>query len=77
MPSLTDRQQDLLRIICAHREQHGFAPTMRELKVHLRISSMATVFDEVRFLRTRGYLTSSNGARTTRLTPKAIVFVLS
>ena len=77
MPSLTERQQDLLRILCAYREQHGFSPTMHELKDRLGISSMATVFNDVRLLRTRGYLTSSNGARTTRLTPKAIVFVLS
>ena len=77
MLTITERQDALLRAICVHRERHGFSPTVADLQGIFRDRSVGAIHKDICALRAQGYLTDSNGARTTRLTEKALRHVLA
>jgi hypothetical protein len=65
--SLTDRQREVLDVITAHRAQHGFSPTTREIQRHFGFSSQAAVMSHMRALRQKGSLTWSPGQSRTAI----------
>ena len=73
MKTLTDRQAIVLDFITAHIDQHGVAPSYREIAEHLGISSTNGVSDHLLALERKGYIEryGSGKARSVRLTSKA------
>lgn len=74
MDDLSDRQAEVLRMMCAFHDQHGVCPSYREIGDALGIRSTNGVSDHVRALLRKGYLERVGGqgaARALRLTARA------
>lgn len=56
MADLSPRQREVLDFILAWHDQHGIAPSFREIGEHLGIKSTNGVSDHVRALQRKGYL---------------------
>jgi len=65
MEALTEKQQRVLAFI-ESRLQEGKPPSQREIARHFHLAQNA-VYQLVRYLRTKGYLTDSGGHRGLRL----------
>ena len=64
MIGLTDRQAEVLGFIDSFTKRHSYAPTIREIGEHFKMSSKAA-FDHITALKRKGFLISdSNKART-------------
>jgi len=53
---LTKRQKQVLDFITSFQEKRGFAPSLEEIKKHLKISSVSTAHHHVKKLQEAGYL---------------------
>lgn len=53
---ITKRQKQVLDFIKSFREKKGYAPSLEEIKRHLRLSSVSTIHHHVRSLEEMGYL---------------------
>jgi repressor LexA len=67
---LTPRQKAVLDYVQGFLEDHGFAPSYREIGAHFQFASVATVAEYVEILRTKGYLQEpeDRSARSLQLT---------
>lgn len=67
---LTPRQKAVLDYVQTFMEDHGFAPSYREIGAHFQFASVATVAEYVEILRTKGYLEAPHErtARSLQLT---------
>lgn len=54
MPPLTKKQTEVLHFIRSHIEEHGYAPSYREIGEHFGLSSPATVHAHVQALVEKG-----------------------
>jgi SOS regulatory protein LexA len=53
---LTKRQKQVLDFIKDYKERHDYAPSLEEIKKHLRLSSVSTAHYHVQALQSMGYL---------------------
>lgn len=53
---ITKRQKQTLTFITTHAEKHGFAPSLEEIKKHLKLSSVSTAHHHVKKLQDLGFL---------------------
>jgi len=53
---LTERQKAILDFIVDYRQNHGIAPTHREIRDHFGYSSYGTVYKHLKILQDKGYL---------------------
>jgi len=53
---LTKRQKQILDYIEEYIKKNDYAPTLKEIKRHFRLSSISTVHQHLETLRTKGYL---------------------
>jgi repressor LexA len=67
MQDLSRRQSEVLDFIVAWNDQHGIAPSFREIGDHLGIRSTNGVSDHVRALERKGYLERVGGRGAARL----------
>lgn len=68
---LSKRQQHILRFIHQHTQEHGFAPSIREISLATGITSTSVVNYNLERLITWGYLVKSRGkSRALRLTER-------
>jgi len=56
MTQITKRQKETLDFIKAYRKKKGYAPSLEEIKHHLRLSSVSTAHHHVKALEAQGYL---------------------
>jgi len=56
MTQITKRQKETLDFIKAYRKKNGYAPSLEEIKRHLKLSSVSTAHHHVKALETLGYL---------------------
>lgn len=57
MEGLSQRQQDILRVISQHIRDTGYPPTVREIGQRVGLRSSCTVHRHLRALQRKGYLT--------------------
>ena len=71
---LTDRQEEILRVILDYQADHGYAPTLREIGKLTDISSPNGVMCHLTALEKKGYLSrgGSNGATARSLVVKKL-----
>ena len=53
---LTPRQQSVLDVIISHQQEHGIAPTVREIAAQLGLSAPAGIHRILNILKERGYI---------------------
>lgn len=53
---LTKRQKQVLDFIITYKDKHDYAPSLEEIKKHLRLSSVSTAHYHVQALQSLGYL---------------------
>lgn len=58
MSTLTKKQSEVLQFIRQHIEEHGYAPSYREIGEHFGLSSPATVHTHVQSLIEKGVITA-------------------
>jgi len=69
---LTKKQAEVLHLVKEFLATHAYAPSYREIAEGLGVTSPATVFEHVRALHAKGFLSmDEGGARSVELTPKA------
>lgn len=56
MKYLTERQRDILKFIQEYQEEHGIAPTHREICDHFGFSSYGTVYKHLSLLEKKGLI---------------------
>jgi SOS regulatory protein LexA len=56
MTQITKRQKETLDFIKAYRKKNGYAPSLEEIKSHLKLSSVSTAHYHVKALEAQGYL---------------------
>ena len=56
MTQITKRQKETLDFIKAYRKKNGYAPSLEEIKSHLKLSSVSTAHYHVKTLEAQGYL---------------------
>lgn len=73
MSTLTKKQAEILDFIREYIEEHGYAPSYREIADNFDLSSPATVHQHVQCLVEKGFLTMSDDgeARSLELTAEA------
>ncbi len=59
MATLTKKQAEVLAYIRQHVEDHGYAPSYREIAEHFNLSSPATIHQYVKTLTEKGYLSNA------------------
>lgn len=71
MTTLSKRQKQVLDFIGDFVDEHGYAPSYREIAENFGLSSAATVAQHVNALQTKGFLNKQwNGSRSIELAPK-------
>ena len=61
MQRLTARQQQVYSFLVSYQEKHGFAPTLKEIAGHLRVSGNLGIMRHLTALEKKGYLRRSAG----------------
>ena len=61
MPKLTPRQQQVYDFICTYHESCGYAPTLKEIAGHLKVSGNLGVLRHLDALEKKGYLRRTTG----------------
>ena len=56
MEPLTEKQREVLIVIRDHMEEHGYAPTVREIGASVHLSSSCTVQKHMDNLEAKGYI---------------------
>lgn len=59
---LTLRQHEILKFIEKHHVSHSYAPSYREIQHHFGYNSVGTVYNLIRALKKKGFLSTGNGA---------------
>lgn len=54
---LTEKQKRVYRFIKSYIDSHDIAPAYEEIKTHLGFKSISTVFDHIKTLEKKGYIT--------------------
>ena len=54
---MTDREQSVIEGIIRYQDEHGYAPTIRELGASVGLSSPSSVFLHLKALERKGYIT--------------------
>jgi SOS-response transcriptional repressor LexA len=68
---LTRRQHEVLAFIRTQIRTKGYAPSLEEIAAHLGVSSLATVYEHLQNLSTKGYIRRGfNEARAIELTTR-------
>lgn len=68
---LTKRQKQILDYIKEYIKKNDYAPTLKEIKRHFRLSSISTIHQHIEILRAKGYLTKlENQPRSIQLIKK-------
>lgn len=60
MPKLTKKQAAVYEFISSYMEEHGFAPSYREIAKHFGLSSPSTAHQHVEALIEKGYISRSD-----------------
>lgn len=68
MDDLTERQRQLLEIISAHIDRHGYPPSQRDMASRLGVSSPRAAAKHLEALERKGYLQRHHGHRGLSLT---------
>ena len=69
MVSLTKKQREILSFIENFIERKGYSPSYREIAAHFKLSSPSTIFEHIKNLAAKGFITASeNEARSIELT---------
>jgi repressor LexA len=64
MTGLTDRQAEVLDFIDSFTKRHSYAPTIREVGEHFKMSGKSA-YDHITALKRKGFVVSDSGkART-------------
>jgi SOS-response transcriptional repressor LexA len=58
--SLTPRQRELLDYLCQYQDQHGIAPTFRDMAAHLKCS-VSGVYNLLAILERKGFIIRAKG----------------
>lgn len=75
MSTLTKKQREILDYIEDFQREFGYSPSYREIGEHFDLSSPATVYQHVKNLERRGYLTiSESEARSIELVREPSLF---
>jgi len=53
---ITKRQKQVLDFVASYESQKGFAPSLKEMKRHFRLSSESTIHEHIEALKEKGYL---------------------
>lgn len=71
MQTLTKKQSEILDFVRDFIDEHGYAPSYREIGENFNLSSVATVAEHINTLRSKGYLENTDPglARSIQLTP--------
>jgi repressor LexA len=78
MENLTKRQKEILDYVNDFIEDHGYAPSYREIGKHFGLSSTATVCEHVQTLEQKGYLkTDPNEVRSIEIIEENIAKAFS
>ena len=56
MTQITKRQKETLDFIIAYRAKNGYAPSLEEIRKHLKLASVSTAHHHVKALEAQGYL---------------------
>ncbi|HTM68734.1 MAG TPA: transcriptional repressor LexA [Candidatus Binatia bacterium] len=59
---LTKKQADILAFVVGYVQDHGYAPSYREVGAHFGIASTATVHEHIKNLERKGYLSNDPDA---------------
>lgn len=69
--ALTKRQKEVLDLIAAFQEEHGYSPSYEEIAQGLSLASLATVHKHISALEGKHYLKRGfNQSRSVELTPR-------
>jgi repressor LexA len=60
--ALTKKQKHFYDYICNYIQEHGFAPTQNEIKLHFGFKSLGSVQDYIKYLTNAGYLKNDPNA---------------
>lgn len=76
MQKLTSRQSKAFEFIRAHSDEHGYAPTLRELCEYMGYKAVGSAQDVIASLRKKGYIITPNKqtARSLALTDRSKEF---
>lgn len=66
---LTARQEQVLALVRAYYAEHGYGPTLRELRQKLAIASTNAVVEHLRALERKGYLNRGPRAQSRVMVP--------
>jgi len=69
---ITKRQKQALNFITSYTKKHGFAPSLEELKKHLKLSSVSTAHHHVKKLEEAGLIFKKNNQPRAVATKKEI-----
>lgn len=76
--NLTKRQRQILDFITDFYNEHGYAPSLREIGEHFNLSSPATIHAHIQSLKQKGMLkTSFNQARSIEIIPASVNWTAS
>ena len=71
---LTKRQKQVLDFIKSHTTKKGYAPSLDEIKKHLKLSSVSTAHHHVKRLEDLGYLVKQeNSPRGLDISKKEVI----
>jgi SOS-response transcriptional repressor LexA len=72
MMKISKKQAEILKIVQSFINDHGYSPTVREIKKLAGLKSSSTVYLHLTKLQKKGYITKENGMpRTLRVLKKA------
>lgn len=65
---MTEKQEKIYNIIKEFIKKNGYSPTVREIGEIAKLKSSSTIFEYLRILEDKGYITSEKGKpRTIRV----------
>lgn len=60
MKALTRSQKQVYDFVCQHIKKTGYSPTFREIQAHFKYSSLASVFNFVKILKKKGFISDES-----------------
>jgi repressor LexA len=72
MSLLTKRQKELLEYIEEFKQQTGLAPSYREIGLHFKLSSLGSVYKQIKLLENKGFLTKEKNTPRSLQTNKIL-----
>lgn len=71
---MTKKQEQILNIVTTFIEENGYSPTVREICKKAGLSSPATVYQHLKILKDKGYVTSDTSKQRTIKPTKEAIF---